>query len=91
MEPLDKVICYDNTEKKCCDKKNCFSLTTIILLVAFAVVIGIIIGAAVSEAILGSLAAIIVLAVILGLLLVLSIILTICNKDKKYKKDKKCC
>lgn len=91
MEPQEKIYCYDNREEKDAKKRNCFGITTIIILTAFAFVIGLIIGAAISEAVLGALAAVIVLAVVIGLLLILSIILEICCK-KRSKKDKdKCC
>ena len=90
MEPQETIYCYDNKGDKNKNKKNCFSIITIILLAAFTLVIGIIIGAAVSAAILGAIAAVIVLAVILGLLLILSIILYFCNKNKKGK-NSKCC
>lgn len=82
MEPQEQVVyCYDN-KKKCNKKRNCLSIVTIILLVAFTFVIGLLIGAALSLIILISLPAVIVLAIILGLLLVLSIILMICKRNK---------
>lgn len=87
MEPQEKIYCYDNRSKK----RNCFSITTSVLLVAFAFVIGLIIGAAISETVLTALPAIIVLAVVLGLLLILSIILEICNITKNKKDKEKCC
>ena len=71
MEPQEKIYCYDNRPEKETKKRNCFGITTIILLTAFAVVIGLIIGAAISEAVLAALPAVIVLAVVLGLLLIL--------------------
>ena len=91
MEPQEKIYCYDNRSEKETKKRNCFDITTIILLTAFAFVIGLIIGAAISEAVLAALPAVIVLAVVLGLLLILSIILEICNKGKNKKDKDKCC
>ena len=44
MEPQEKIYCYDNRPEKETKKRNCFCVTTIILLTAFAVVIGLIIG-----------------------------------------------
>ena len=43
MEPQEKIYCYDNRSEKETKKRNCFDITTIILLTAFAVVIGLII------------------------------------------------
>jgi undecaprenyl pyrophosphate phosphatase UppP len=91
MEPQEKIYCYDNRSEKKDKKKNCFGITTIIILVAFAFVIGLIIGAAISEAVLAALPAIIVLAIVLGLLLILSIVLEICSKGKDKKDKDKCC
>ena len=92
MEPQDEVYCYDCVAKKE-NRKNCFEcfgITIIILLVAFAFVLGLVIGATISETILGALAAIIVLEVVLGLLLILNIILYICNQNRTRKHKKYC-
>ena len=85
MEPQEKIYCYENRPEKNNKKRNCFGITTIIILTAFAFVIGLIIGAAISEAVLAALPAVIVLAVVLGLLLILSIILEGCNKSRNKK------
>lgn len=78
MEPQEN--CY--FERKCCKRKNCFTIVIAILAILFFGVIGAIIGAALSETILAALAAVIVLAIVLGVLLIISLIYKICKKEK---------